>query len=166
MKEISLQRADALSAHLKRYGYTSSKTVISIKQDIYQQMQYRKLFMVNSFSPKMLERLRALSTLNSRTVNYSNVAVDEELHKILVPLEKQLIYNEKYPSKITTSANGWLARLSAEQPAVEYASLDVPITRVQIIVTYLNNCNYLPTQSCSGYELVLQCDELGVNSCK
>ena len=158
LKEISQEHADGLSTFFKIKGYIPSKAVISSEQHLYQQMKYRKLYIINSFSAQMLEELHALSTYNSRTVKYSRDAAILELRKSIKPLTDQLFYDEKYANKVTTSADersSWLTILSAEEPAVKYyASLDVPITGVQVISTHLCNCNYLPTQSCDGYELL------------
>ena len=168
LKEINQERADGLSGVLKLRGYIPSKAVISSEQHLYQQTKYRRLFIVNSISAEMLENLHALSTYNSRTVNYSRGAATDELKKHLIPLTDQLFFDEKYANKVTTSANrrsSWLTVTSAEELSVEYTSLDVPITGVHIMITHLCNCNYLPAHSCDEHE-ILQCDELGVNSCE
>ena len=157
LKEIRQQRAEGLSAALEIKGYIPSKAVISTEQYLYQQTKYRRLFIVNSISAEMLEKLRALSTFNSRTVNYSRGAAVHELRRNIIPLTDQLIYDEKYPNKFTTSADersSWLAILSAEEPTEVYTSLNVPITVVKVTVTHLRNCNDLPAQSCDGYELL------------
>ena len=167
LKEISQEHADGLSTIMKIKGYIPSRAVISTEQHLYQQTKYRRLFIVNSISTEMLENLRALSTYNSRTVNYSRDAATDDFRKNIVPLTDQLFYDEKFAKTLTTSVNrrsSWLT-ISAEQPAVEHASLDVPITGIHVTFTHLCNCNYLPTESCDGHEL-LQCDELGANSCE
>ena len=168
LKEISQERADELSSLLKFKGYIPSKAVIRTEQRRYQQMKHRRLFIVNSISAEMLEYIRALSAYKSRTVNYSRDAANDELRKNMVPLTDLLFYYEKYAKMVTTSTDersSWLTILLAEEPSVEYASLDVPITGVQVMKTHLCNCDYLPTQSCDEQEL-LQCDKLGVNSCE
>ena len=168
LKEISQEYADTLSTVLKIKGYIPSKAVVRTEQHLYQQTKYRRLFFVNSISTEMFENLRALSTYNSRTVNYSRDAAILELRETMVPLTDLLFYYEKYAKMVTTSTDGrssWLTIASAEESSVEYTSLDVPITGIHVMNTHLRNCNYLPAQSCDEHEL-LQCDEMGVNSCE
>ena len=154
LKEISQYRAEKLSAILKRKGYTSSETVITTQQDIYIQTQYKRFFVADSMSDALYERVRSLSTFNSRVANYSKGDAAADLKKTIVPITDELWYNENYPNKTTTVTSGtssWLARLIAEQPTAEYTPMEVPITGIQVTVTHLRNCKYLPQSSCAGY---------------
>ena len=154
LKEISQEQADGCSTFFRIKGYIPSKSLIRTEQHLYQQTKYRRLHIINSISTEILENLRALSTYNSRTVNYSSSAADDEWRKHLIPLIVQLFYDEKYSNMVTTPPNeksSWLAILSSMDSAVEYASMDVPITGIHITATHLRNCNYLPAKSCDGH---------------
>ena len=154
LKEINQSRAEEISAFLRTKGYTSTDTVISTQQDIYIQTQYKRLFVTDFMSSKMYERLRLLSTYNSRVANYSRGDAIADLRKRIIPLTEELWYNENHPNKTTTVTNGrssWLARLLVEQSTAEYTLIEVSITGVQVTVTHLLNCKYLPQRSCAGY---------------
>ena len=100
LKEISQEHADGLSTIMKIKRYIPSRAVISTEQHLYQQTKYRRLFIVNSISTEMLENLHALSTYNSRTVNYSRDAATDDFRKNIVPLTDQLFYDEKFEKNI------------------------------------------------------------------
>ena len=154
LKEISEYRAERLSVVLKRKVYTSTETVINTKQGSYLQTQYRRLFVADSMSDAVYERLRSLSTFNSRVANYSRGDAIADLRKRIIPLTAELWYNENHPNKTTTVTSGtssWLARLLAPQSTAEYTPMEAPITGIQVTITHLRNCKYLPQSSCAGY---------------
>ena len=101
LKEISQSRAEKLSTLLRRKGYTSTETVISTQQDIYIQTQYSRLFVTDFTSSKMYEKLRSLSTFNSRVANYSRGDATADLRKTIAPLADELRYYENHPNKTT-----------------------------------------------------------------
>ena len=154
LKEVSQYRVEMLSAALKRKAYTSSEAVINVKQDYYLQTQYKRLFIVDSMSSKMYERLSFLNTFNSRVENYTKGEANEDLRKRIIPLTDELIHNEYHPNKIiaeTNSKSSWLARLLAGQSTAAYTPMEVPINGVQVTITHLRNCKYLPQSSCPMY---------------
>ena len=154
LKEVSQYRVDMMSAALKRKAYTSSEAVINVTQDYYLQTQYKRLFIVESMSSKMYERLSFLNTFNSRVENYTKGEANKDLRKRIIPLTDELIHNEYHPNKIiaeTNSKSSWLARLLAGQSTAAYTPMEVPVNGVQVTITHLRNCKYLPQSSCPVY---------------
>ena len=152
-KEIFEDRANRLSAITKGRQYTTTEELITIDQEFYLQSTGRRLYIVDSISTEMYERLRSINTIHSRTMNYSRENVFREMRKVVKPFGDQLYYDEIHSNKTNGSANGesqWLARLLMQQSTMQYIPLDVPVTGVLATYKYLLNCKYL-SPKCAGY---------------
>ena len=153
LKEIPQDRADRISAAMKRKKFTITEALISVNQNLYLQTTHKRLFIVDSISTEMYETLRSINTIHSRTVNYSRGDVHAEIKNAIKPFTDQLYYNENHPNRINRPSDGgssWLARLLTQDSTIAYTPLDVPVTGVLFTVRYLLNCNYLP-HKCAGY---------------
>ena len=153
LKEISEDRVTRLSTMMKRKQFTTTEELVTINQELYLQSTGRRLFIVDSISTEMYERLRSINSIHSRTVNYSRENVAKEMRKTLKPFNDQLYYDEIHSNKIDTSTDGesqWLARLLMQQSTMDYIPLDVPVTGVLIDFRYLLNCKYLSLR-CTEY---------------
>ena len=153
LKEISEDRVTRLSTMMKRKQFTTTEELVTINQELYLQSTGRRLFIVDSISTEMYERLRSINSIHSRTVSYSRENVAKEMRKTLKPFNDQLYYDEIHSNKIDTSTDGesqWLARLLMQQSTMDYIPLDVPVTGVLIDFRYLLNCKYLSIR-CTEY---------------
>ena len=79
LKEISQDRATRLLAMIKSRQYTTSEELVTINQELYLQSIGRRLFIVDSISTEMYERLRSINSIHSRAVNYSRENVVREM---------------------------------------------------------------------------------------
>ena len=95
MKEISKDRANRLSAMMKRRQYSTAEELITINQELYLQSIGRRLFTVDSISTEMYERLRSINTIHSRTVNYSRENVIREMRKTIKPFSYYTFKNRE-----------------------------------------------------------------------
>jgi len=137
---------------MKRKQYSTTEELITIDQELYLQSTGRRLYIVDSISTEIYERLRSINTVHSRTVNYSRENVIREMRKTIKPFNDQLYYDEIHSNKIDVSTDGesqWLARLLM-QKSMDYIPLDIPITGVLMNFRYLVNCKYLSLR-CIGY---------------
>ena len=153
MKEITQDRADRISTAVERKKYTTTEALTNTNQGLYLQTTYKRLFIVDSISTEMYERLRSINTIHSRTVNYSREGVQAEMKNTIKPFTDQLFYNENHPNKIDglpDTGSLWLARLLAQDSTIAHTPLDVPVTGVLFTLKHLVNCNYLP-HKCAGY---------------
>ena len=153
LKEISEDRVTRLSTMMKRKQFTMTEELVTINQELYLQSTGRRLFIVDSISTEMYERLRSINSIHSRTVNYSRENVAKEMRKTLKPFNDQLYYDEIHSNKIDISTDGesqWLARLLMQQSTMDYIPLDVPVTGILINFRYLFNCKYLSLR-CTEY---------------
>ena len=153
LKEISEDRVTRLSAMMKRKQYTTTEELVTINQELYLQSTGRRLFIVDSISTELYERLRSVNSIHSRTANNSRENIVREIKKTLKPFGDQLYYDEIHSNKIDISTDGesqWLARLLMQQSTMDYIPLDVPVTGVLINFKYLLNCKYLSLR-CTEY---------------
>ena len=138
---------------MERKKFTTTEALVSVNQNLYLQTTHKRLFIVDSISTEMYERLRSINNIHSRTVNYSREDLLDEIKNTGKPFSDQLYYNENHPNRINGSSDGgssWLARLLTQDSTIAYTPLDVPVTGVLVTVRYLVNCNYLP-HKCAGY---------------
>ena len=138
---------------IKGRQYTTTEELITIDQELYLKSTGRRLYIVDSISTEMYERLRSINTIHSRTMNYSRENVFREMGKVVKPFGDQLYYDEIHLNKTNESANGesqWLARLLMQHSTMQYIPLDVPVTGVLATYRYQLNCKYLPLK-CAGY---------------
>ena len=150
LKEISQDRATRLLAMIKSRQYTTSEELVTINQELYLQSIGRRLFIVDSISTEMYERLRSINSIQSRAVNYSRENVVREMIRSFID---QLHYDEIHSNKTNGSTDGesqWLARLLMQHSTMGYIPLDVPVTGVLITFRYLLNCKYLSLK-CARY---------------
>ena len=138
---------------MKRKQYNTTEELITINQELYLQSTGRRLYIVDSISTEMYERLRSINTIHSRTVNYSREDVYREMRNTLKPFGDQLYYDEIHSNKTNGSTNGesqWLARLLMQNSTMGYTPLDIPVIGVLSNFRYLVNCKYLSLR-CAGY---------------
>ena len=149
LKEIPQDRADRISASMERKKYTTTEALISVNQNLYLQRTHKRLFIVDSISTEMYERLHSINTIHSRTANYSSEGVLAEIRNTAKPFIDQL-YHSNRTDGLSDGGSSWLARLLTQDSTIAYTPLDVPVTGVLVTVRYLVNCNNLP-HKCAGY---------------
>ena len=149
LKEIPQDRADRISAIAKRKNYTTTEALISVNQNLYLQTTHKRLYIVDSVSAEMYERLHSINNIHSRTANYSNEDVLDEIRNTVNPFINQL-YHPNRINGLSDGGSSWLARLLTQDSTIAYTPLDVPVTGVLVTVRYLLNCNNL-LHKCAGY---------------
>ena len=146
LKEISKDRADRLSPMIKDRQFTTTEELVTITQELYLQSTGKRLFIVDSISTEMYERLRSINSIHSRILNSSRENVFKEIRKLIKPFGDQLHYDEIHSNKSNGSTDGesqWLARLLIQNFTMGYTPLDLPVTGVLDTFRYLLNCKYL-----------------------
>ena len=147
LKEISEDRANRLLAMIKSRQYTTAEELVTINQELYLQSTGRRLFIVDSISTEMYERLRSINSIHSRTLNNSRENVVREMIRSFID---QLHYDEIHSNGSTDGESQWLARLLMQHSTMGYIPLDVPVTGVLITFRYQLNCKYLSLK-CARY---------------